>query len=422
MKNLLIYFLIFIPGVAIAVTNLISQTQPGLKSVINLRETAVPDELQHLTNFSTQGKIVFYSNRSGNPDIYIMNEDGSGQIQLTTETASDLVPDFSPDGSRILFCSDRDGNYEIYVMNNDGSNAHRLTSSSENEDHPCWSPDGLKVLFIKDYSTKTEIWMMDSDGNNQKKLTSNNARDERPFLSPDGSTILFMSNRDGNYEIYLMDIDGSNQRRITNTIRHEIFPTWSPDGSKIAYSQNYLSGGVPQAEVHLINPDGSEDIVLTSSAGRDENPRWSPDGNYLVFQSERDGNFEIYKMSKDGSDQQRLTNIAGWDGWASWNQTQVSSTGQLNEQLEQFDLNQNFPNPFNNQTNFNFSLREQASVSLRIYNVIGKLVASPLVNKVYSIGSHSFQFDSEGLSSGIYYYLLELNNMRVSMKKMCLLK
>ena len=422
MKIFLFYFLIFVPGIAIGVTNLISQTQLGLKSVINIRETAVPDEQQHFTNFSTHGKIVFYSDRSGNPDIYIMNEDGSEQIQLTTETASDLVPDFSPDGSRILFCSDRDGNYEIYVMNNDGSNAHRLTSSSENEDHPCWSPDGLKVLFIKDYSTKTEIWMMDSDGNNQKKLTSNNARDERPFLSPDGSTILFMSNRDGNYEIYLMDIDGSNQRRITNTSRHEIFPTWSPDGSKIAYSQNYLSGGVPQAEVHLINPDGSADIVLTSSAGRDENPRWSPDGNYLVFQSERDGNFEIYKMSKDGSDQQRLTNIAGWDGWASWNQTHVSSTGQLNEQLEQFDLNQNFPNPFNNQTNFNFSLREQASVSLRIYNVIGKLVASPLVNKVYSIGSHSFQFDSEGLSSGIYYYLLELNNMRVSMKKMCLLK
>ena len=87
-----------------------------------------------------------------------------------------------------------------------------------------------------------------------------------------------------------------------------------------------------------------------------------------------------------------------------------------------FKLDQNYPNPFNSQTNFNFSLSEQASVSLRIFNVIGKLVASPLVNKVYSIGSHSLQFDSEGLSSGIYYYSLELDNIRVSMKKMCLLK
>ena len=99
-----------------------------------------------------------------------------------------------------------------------------------------------------------------------------------------------------------------------------------------------------------------------------------------------------------------------------------TSVGENNLITMDFKLDQNYPNPFNNQTNINFSLSEQASVSIKIYNVIGKLVESPLVNKVYQVGSHSIQFDSEGLSSGIYYYSLELNNIRVSMKKMCLLK
>ena len=420
MKNLLIYFLIFLPGVAIAVTNLISQTQPELKSVINLRETTAPDEDRHLVNFSTQGKIVFYSNRSGNPDIYIMNEDGSGQIQLTTETASDLVPDFSPDGSRILFCSDRDGNYEIYLMNNDGSNVQRLTNSSENEDHPCWSPDGLKVLFIKDYLTKTEIWIMDSDGSNQIKLTSNNARDERPFLSPDGSTILFMSNRDGNYEIYLMDIDGSNQRRITSTSRHEIFPTWSPDGSKIAYSQNYLSAGVPQAEVHVVNPDGSNDIVLTSSAGRDENPRWSPDGNYLVFQSERDGNFELYSMSKDGSNQTRLTNSPHWDGWASWAKLQVNSVGWNNKLPEGFDLYQNYPNPFNSSTTIEYHIPNYSLFTINIYDILGRQIKLQFT-ECLPAGEYKFTFNADELPSGIYFYQLKAGSYTQT-KKMLYLK
>ncbi|HDR3891062.1 TPA: PD40 domain-containing protein, partial [Bacillus cereus] len=66
-------------------------------------------------------KIAFVSNRDANPEIYVMNPDGSNQTRLTNNPAGDFEPSWSPDGQKITFTSNRDGNPEIYVMNADGS-------------------------------------------------------------------------------------------------------------------------------------------------------------------------------------------------------------------------------------------------------------------------------------------------------------
>jgi Tol biopolymer transport system component len=76
------------------------------------------------------GKIAFNSDRDGNYEIYVMNADGSDQINLSENAADDICPAWSPDGKRVAFSTDRDGNYEIYVMNADGSDQIRLTNNS----------------------------------------------------------------------------------------------------------------------------------------------------------------------------------------------------------------------------------------------------------------------------------------------------
>ena len=94
------------------------------------------------------GKIAFRSDRDGNGEIYVMNADGTNQTRLTNNSAEDIWPSWSPDGTKIAFMSDRDGNGEIYVMNADGTNQTRLTNNSATEYCPSWSPDGTKIVFM----------------------------------------------------------------------------------------------------------------------------------------------------------------------------------------------------------------------------------------------------------------------------------
>lgn len=87
-----------------------------------------------------KGKISFTSERDGNFEVYIMNEDGSGQTNLTNNPADDGEPCFSSDRSKIAFESDRDGNLEVYIMNVDGSRQTNLTNNPLVDGLPCFSP------------------------------------------------------------------------------------------------------------------------------------------------------------------------------------------------------------------------------------------------------------------------------------------
>jgi dipeptidyl aminopeptidase/acylaminoacyl peptidase len=86
------------------------------------------------------GEIAFASDRDGNPEIYVMAADGSHLRNLTQNSASDLWPVWSPDGSQIAFMSNRDGNWEVYVMDADGSNPRNLTQNSADDGEPSWRP------------------------------------------------------------------------------------------------------------------------------------------------------------------------------------------------------------------------------------------------------------------------------------------
>jgi|GEM_PF-2712156 len=102
----------------------------------------------------------------------------------------------------------------------------------------------------------------------------------------------------------------------------------------------------------------------------------------------------------------------------------TTSVEQTEELANNYELSQNYPNPFNPSTTIKFSIPESGFVSLKVYDLLGKEVAS-VVNEELNAGSYTVSFDasqsSQDLSSGIYFYRLEANSF-VQTKKLTLIK
>ncbi len=98
----------------------------------------------------------------------------------------------------------------------------------------------------------------------------------------------------------------------------------------------------------------------------------------------------------------------------------VLSVNDDNAAITNFNLAQNYPNPFNPVTNIEFNIKNNSRVTLRVYDLLGREVAT-LINGVISHGNHKLQFDASSLASGIYIYRLNADGISIS-KKMILLK
>lgn len=125
----------------------------------NARPLADGDE----PRFAPNGKkIVFVSRRTKNNDVWLMNTDGTQQMQLTTDPKDDENPVFSPDGDGIVFSSNRTGNFDIWVMDADGGNQRQLTTHPADEKQPCWSVGGYIYYTRHEGETKSNIFRIDA--------------------------------------------------------------------------------------------------------------------------------------------------------------------------------------------------------------------------------------------------------------------
>ena len=112
-----------------------------------------------------------------------MDPDGSNPTRLTNNSAVDVNPVCSPDGTKIVFDSNRDGDFDIFIMEADGSNQTRLTINTTSDFQATWSSDGRRLFYVSDIDEpdpgrragefgNVEIYMMDADGSNQTRLTN----------------------------------------------------------------------------------------------------------------------------------------------------------------------------------------------------------------------------------------------------------
>jgi TolB protein len=185
-------------------------------------------------------------------------------------------PAWSGDGTKLAFSSSRSGDPEIWVANADGSNLHKLTSFRGPDVSPTWNPrTNAQIAWVSGRTGLPQIYIMDQDGANIQRMTDGGYATS-PSWSPSGQFLTFSWNRKygpgapGGQDIYLMDIASMRWLQLTHEAGTNDFPSWSPDARHIVFERQ--SGG--HAEIWTMLADGTEQHQLTHT-GNNFMPNWS---------------------------------------------------------------------------------------------------------------------------------------------------
>ena len=267
-------------------------------------------------------KIIFGTYRGGNRELYLMNPDGSEQVNITNNRADDIDGAWSPTGEQILFVSDRDrfiGSWDLYLMDADGENVHPVFEKSAARRHPTWSPDGKHIAYTHTVRGVGNVYIATSDGKNEERLAIGGS----PAWSPDGSEIAFVVRvAPERLNIYIFNIRTRKQKHFfpPDDISTAREPVWSPDGDKIAFMWHQKR---PQdnGEIYMLNRDGTglQELVREPGVGA-TTPVWSPSGDALIYRGrlKQIRQTHVFKIVLVGGTVEQLTHIGIWNVPDDW--------------------------------------------------------------------------------------------------------
>ena len=273
----------------------------------------------------TTPKILFTSSRDGNYEVYIMNPDGSEQMNLTQHRASDFGAMWSPTGEQILFVSDRQGTRvrDLYLMDTDGSNVRRVFKKKirASRGSVTWSPDGKQFAYnYTDWVHQEFGLYIATLGEEDAELIGNARRG--PAWSPDGSEIAYSVGG----KLTLLDVQTRKETQILpkQAANWQHGPSWSAAGDKLAFlynphpwppvvaPQHVWNAWQAKQAIYIVNCDGTGLRELVGEAGPQARyPTLSPDVTELLYTQEINGRLQLFKLDMNSGIRTQLTHLGG---------------------------------------------------------------------------------------------------------------
>jgi Tol biopolymer transport system component len=180
-----------------------------------------PSSVSHALRLSIarRAREIAYVRRSYDTNIWSIanpaQEKGSVPRRLIASTRPDEAPQYSPDGRRIAFASSRSGPPEIWTCQRDGTGCSPLTHLGVHSGTPRWSPDGHRIAFDSRPASQSDIYVVTVESGEINRVTSSAAEDVVPSWSRDGRFLYFASNRSGPWQVYRTGADGAEASQVS---------------------------------------------------------------------------------------------------------------------------------------------------------------------------------------------------------------
>lgn len=264
-------------------------------------------------------ELVFRSAQGGISELWVQRAHTGATERLLAPGISAFDPAISFDGALAFMRTTTEGQQQLWLGQANGTGLRRWTTADANERMPTFSPDGRRIAFVSTRGgTLGEIWVAGVDGRGLVNLTPSPVgtaiANRTPAWSPQGDRIAFSSNRQGYFTIWVVPAAGGPVTQVTNSAASDLWPTWSPDGSKLCFVRQFADGSVDLV-IRTLATGAEQRIALP---GREGHPAWSFDGSRIAFDSDRDGDTEIFTMAPDGTAVTQLTHNTVDDTAPAW--------------------------------------------------------------------------------------------------------
>jgi TolB protein len=212
--------------------------------------------------------LFYTSYQPGNPDIFYHNL-ATGERRIVAKFSGlNTSAAISPDGTRMALILSKSGSPDVWVCNIDGTNLKQLTKTPEDESSPCWSPDGQWICFATKLNARRVLAKVPASGGAVQRIpTSGASSPTEPDYSPDGKWIAFTSQYSGGFTICIVPAGGGT---ATALVEGED-PSWSPNSRTLICTRR--PGGHYALSVLDAMTKQVKDIGRIS--GNDSQPAWA---------------------------------------------------------------------------------------------------------------------------------------------------
>jgi len=239
----------------------------------------------------------------------------------------------SPDGTQIAFLSDRSDYFDIWLLELDSGKLTRLLRGERSGDYEqlkwldariSWSPDAKFIAFASKAGDRDAVNVLDVE---KRKVTRRLRFDLdgvfNPVWSPDGAKIAFVGMHSGLSDLYYYDLTGERLVRVTDDVFSDDDPAWSPDGTVLLFASDRqdslrVRGYDPslriwrlnyrQTDLYRIQPGDSLAERLTFTPASERTPTFLTGGKYLVYSSDDNGIFNLYRYDLESRRSEAITN------------------------------------------------------------------------------------------------------------------